>query len=293
VTRDPLSPVVFNNYWDKLKAFLCWAAGWYTTDQGPSQRRYRAMTFSAERIARQFRDHRQGLPLTLPVRPLNIEEWGAVEAVLDPERTDIWPDPVVRTRNRAMVYLAINTGIRTGEMLKLQLHQLPTGTKEHIVVLRHPDDPHDTRKNAPEVKTNEREIPIGRSLRMMLAEYVTEYRPRNAASPYIFLAQGGEALSGRAARLIMERLSKVTGHHLRWHRLRHTALNKFYADHENRLDAVEMLMLMAGWSDRRSADPYLRLARERRANAYLAAYQDGLYPPTDAAGATIEEGGGE
>jgi len=109
-------------------------------------------------------------------------------------------------------------------------------------------------------------------------------------SPYVFLAQGGRALSGRAARQIMERLSDVTGHHVRWHRLRHTALNKYYADNEERLDAVEMLMLIAGWSDRRSADPYLILARQRRAYARQIAYQDGLYPVPIPGEATTVEG---
>ena len=72
--------------------------------------------------------------------------------------------PHTRMRNWLMFEVALELGIRRGELLKLRLDSLPRGADDGIRVLRRPDDPHDSRSKEPAVKTAERVIPSSRNL---------------------------------------------------------------------------------------------------------------------------------
>jgi integrase len=90
-------------------------------------------------------------------------------------------------------------------------------------------------------------------------------------------------LSSRGARQIVEHLGRVVGVHLTWHRFRHTFLDTVYAALAHQPNGIDLLQEIAGWSAASSADPYVRRARQRSANAVLASYQEGLFPPARAA----------
>lgn len=252
----------------------------YAGDEIDRRGQQRTIQAARERIERAFRQHLTREPAVRFVGVLTDEEWEKVGQVVDPAREDVWPDPRVRFRNFTMVYLAINTGVRIGEMLKLTLDQIPRGREEHITVKRNPDDPNDPRSEEPRVKTNERELFVPMSIRRILGAYTTQYRERSRY-PYLFLTQGGEPLSLRGARHIVEHISKVAGFRLTWHRFRHTFLDNIYVDVVDEPNGKDLLREIAGWSSDLSAEPYVRLARQRKANEYLARYQKALFQPPE------------
>ena len=278
VASAVLRPEVFNNQWRKIGLFLRWAAWMYARDESDRRGQQRTINEAHERIERAFRHHLVGELAVSFASVLTDEEWEKVRRIVDPEREDVWPDPSVRFRNFTMVYLAINTGIRVGEILKLTLSQIPRGHEEHITVKRNPDDPNDPRPEEPRVKTNERELFVSMPIRKILGAYVTQYRARSRY-PYLFLSQGGEPLSLRAARHITEQISKVAKVRLTWHRFRHTFLDQIYTDLSAEPNGKDLLREIAGWSSDLSAEPYVRLARYRKANEILARYHEALFEP--------------
>ena len=279
-SSDVLSPGTFNSRWRKIELFLKWAAQMYARDESDRREQQRAIQEARERIERVFRQHLIREPAVGFVGALKDEEWEKIRQVVDPAREDVWPDPRVRFRNFTMVYLAINTGVRIGEMLKLTLDQIPRGREEHITVKRNPDDPNDPRPEEPRVKTNERELFILAAIRRILGAYATQYRERSRY-PYLFLTQGGEPLSLRGARHVVEQIGKVAGFRLTWHRFRHTFLDNIYADVVDEPNGKDLLREIAGWSSDLSAEPYVRLARQRKANEFLAGYQKALFQPPE------------
>ena len=277
-TETVLSPGAFNHSWRKIELFLRWAAQMYAKDEYDRHGQQRTIIEARNRIERLFRQHRVGEPLAGAIRVLADEEWEKVRYVVGVEREDVWADPSIRFRNSAMVYLAINTGLRIGEMLKLALNQVPRGHEEHIVVKRNPDDPNDSRIEEPQVKTNERELFLPEPVSRMLGTYITRHRPRST-SPFVFLAQGGEPLSLRGSRHIVEQISRVSSVHLTWHRFRHTYLDRLYESLSDRPNRADLLREIAGWRSESSAKPYVSMARRREANQFLADYQGALFPP--------------
>ncbi len=285
-TDAALTPGAFNKYWHKLEAFLCWSAEMYARDERGRRGQYQSAGRAREHVVRAFRQHHVREALVMPTRTLTDEEWGKVQRVVrlgdeydrEGDYGEVWPDPVVRLRNHAMIHLAINTGIRIGEMLKLTLDQVPRGSESHIVIKRRPDDPFDPRADEPQVKTNERELYVPPYVRSCVGSYVARYRPRTR-SPYVFLAQGGRPLSLRGARHVVERVSQVVGVPLTWHRFRHTFLNRVYEHVADRDNGLDLLAEIAGWSSPSSSKPYVRMAVQRAASKVLVDYQSNLFPP--------------
>ncbi len=285
-TDAALTPGAFNKYWHKLETFLCWAAEMYARDEWGRRGQYQSAGRAREHLARSFRQHHVREALVMPARTLTDEEWRRIQRVVrlgdehdrEEDHEEVWPDPVVRLRNHTMVYLAINTGIRVGEMLKLTLDQIPRGSEDYIVIKRRPDDPFDPRIDEPQVKTNERELYVLPYVRSCIGSYVTRYRPRTR-SPYVFLAQGGQPLSLRGARHVVERVSQVTGVPLTWHRFRQTFLNRVYEHVADRDNGLDLLAEIAGWSSPSSSRPYVRMAIRRAASKVLVDYQSNLFTP--------------
>jgi len=273
-----LVPAVFNARWGKIKNFLFWAVRMYAPNSTDWEKDEWTFKSARERIDILFGQHGVGEEVVQPVRVLSGDEWDRVQKAITFENESIWPDPHVRWRNHTMVYLAINSGLRAGEMLTLTLDQLPKGREEHIVVERCPDNARDPRRDAPQVKTNGRAIVIPAFVRTMLATYSDEYRPP-CTHNFVFCAQGGQPLSGRRMRQVAEEISATAQVHLTWHRFRHSFLDSLYETLADKPDGIDQLMEIAGWSSPLSARPYVLKARQRRGNTTLRTYQGGLYPP--------------
>ena len=187
-----------------------------------------------------------------------------------------------------MFEVALELGIRRGELLKLRLDSLPRAAEEGIRILRRPDDPHDSRSKEPAVKTAERVIPSSRDLRRAVQMYLTSPPPLgrvSGKSSYLFVTRSGNPVSIDTADDIIAaigRVSNVTP--LSWHRLRHTwaeRMAELFADQPNGMDR---LVYLGGWSNPLSARHYIRRAVAKQAEEVLRDYHRKLYEEAANAG---------
>lgn len=114
-------------------------------------------------------------------------------------------------RDLGMICLAVDSGLRRGEIIGLRLDgvDLEGGT---VRVLGKGQ--------------KERDIPIGEVTVTALAAWLA-LRP-NVASDHVFVTSGGRPFTKNGIQTLMQRLKKRAGlPHLRWHLLRHTFANHF------------------------------------------------------------------
>jgi integrase len=90
-----------------------------------------------------------------------------------------WVDIRVQKRNFLIIRLLLETGMRRGELLSLCVEDVDMRTHT-ITIQRRPDNPKDTRKDQPVVKTLSRAIPISPMLSSIINEYVKTNRSNNA-----------------------------------------------------------------------------------------------------------------
>lgn len=123
-----------------------------------------------------------------------------IEVIAPNSPSNPWREGFVKLRNQAFLLLALCSGLRRGEMLKLQLGDIDWVTKTASVV-RRPDDPADKRKFEPNVKTQERIVPIQSEVIIHLYDYVKQRKKLKQAKfhPYIFVNRKGSALSYNSA----------------------------------------------------------------------------------------------
>jgi integrase len=110
--------------------------------------------------------------------------------------------------------VALELGIRRGELLKLRLDSLPRGAHDGVLILRRPDDPNDSRPHEPAVKTAERAIPASRTLLCAIRAYLTYPPPLgrvSGKSPYLFVARSGAPLSSDRADDVIVAIGRHSG----------------------------------------------------------------------------------
>lgn len=110
-------------------------------------------------------------------------------------------DKATRLRNRIIILLGLECGLRKGEMQLVKVRDYDY-TKEikkddgttHRGVLNVVDvDDHsiDTRKRAPQFKTRERAIAIQSELQRSITRYIDNYRPRRLKHPFLLVSHRG------------------------------------------------------------------------------------------------------
>ena len=181
-----------------------------------------------------FRSLRIGARPSERMEPLEEQEisqiWKVIGPTCETQGRWVFPEHIfseyTRLRNWLLFETALELGARRGELLKLRLDSLPRGSDDGIRVLRHPDDPADTRTKEPAVKTAERVIPASRPLLLALRAYLTLPPPLGRVrgkSPYLFVTNVGQPLSLDRVDDIIQDISRYSGiSPLSWHRLRHT-----------------------------------------------------------------------
>ena len=222
------------------------------------------------------------------IQPLEDAEVQAIRQAIGPRVGPsgewILPEmfaPHARLRNWLMFEVALQLGIRRGELLKLRLDSLPRGASDGVLILRRPDDPHDSRAHEPAVKTAERAIPAPRELLSAIRAYLTYPPPMgriSGKSPYLFVARSGAPLSCDRADDVIVAIGRHSGvQPLSWHRLRHTwaeAMAVLLADQPNGMDR---LLYLGGWANPSSAARYIQRAIAGQATRSLRDYQSHLY----------------
>ena len=180
-----------------------------------------------------------------------------------------------------MFEVALELGIRRGELLKLRLDSLPRAADDGIRILRRPDDPHDSRAKEPAVKTAERVIPASRELLRAVQVYLTSPPPVgrvSGKSPYLFVTRSGSPVSIDTADDIIVAIGRLSGvTPLSWHRLRHSwaeRMAELFAEQPNGMDR---LVYLGGWTNPLSARRYIQRSLAKQAKEALRGYHRKLY----------------
>jgi integrase len=235
-----------------------------------------------------FRSLRIGGRPANRIQPLEEHQIKAIRLAIGPQGSSSadWTFPEVfaphaRLRNWLMFEVALELGIRRGELLKLRLDSLPRGANDGVLILRRPDDPNDSRPHEPAVKTAERAIPASRTLLCAIRAYLTYPPPLgrvSGKSPYLFVARSGAPLSSDRADDVIVAIGRHSGvAPLSWHRLRHTwaeTMAEVLADQPNGMDR---LVYLGGWKSPSSASRYIQRAIAKQATASVHEYQRKLY----------------
>lgn len=119
--------------------------------------------------------------------------------VIDPDCFDNpWHDQHSRFRNELVILWLHYLGLRRGELLGIRVSDIDF-RKGSVIVARRADDPNDSRKNQPNVKTKAREIPLSQLLQDKTEAYVIKYRsalPAARRHDFLFVASdSGSPLS--------------------------------------------------------------------------------------------------
>jgi integrase len=240
------------------------------------------------RIGLILRSLRSGAHASDRIEPLEEAEIRTIRNSIGPRRDaqGVLSFPEVfsahtRLRNWLMFEVALELGIRRGELLKLRLDSLPRGGEDGIRVLRRPDDPHDSRSKEPAVKTAERVIPASRSLLAAIRAYLTYPRPMgrvSGRSPYLFLARSGSPVSMDTADYVIAAIGEHSGvSPLSWHRLRHTWAERMAEALADQPNGMDRLVYLGGWTNPQSATRYIQRALASQAKEAVRNYHRKLY----------------
>lgn len=232
------------------------------------------------------------------IRPLTGEEVTRVDRLISPCRKDdgslIVPlqfaaaNPFrieTRLRNWLMYAIAIQCGLRRGELLKIRLDDLPRPDSPGLKVRRRAHDTADARRHRPGVKTVERVLDLSGEVRAGLRAYLTNRAPSGRAaggSPYLFVTSASQALSITAANEVVGVIARSAQiDDISWHSFRHTWAETFAEElltQHREEEALALLRTLGGWKPR-STMPlhYTQNAMARRASVFLRERNERLY----------------
>lgn len=171
-------------------------------------------------------------------------------------------------RNKLIVKIFYETGIRLGELLGLQVDDYSeidsTSNFGYIYIIDRDSDDMDRRQ-----KTGSRTIPVTMELLCEIDEYVTEVRPYVEGSIILFVAEKGKnkglKLTRDGVEYIFVKCSNKTGIKCYPHLLRHTHLTELA---EAGFDEL-FIQLRAGHSSSSSTVKYKHLSLESQTQAFM------------------------
>lgn len=197
--------------------------------------------------------------------------------------------PHVQERNRFIVQLMYELGLRRGEVLCLRVGDVKlTPDGGFLSIVRRPQDSLDPRQPKPQVKTLGRELPISSELRELCLAYLRSRQKAAAARkhPFLFVQSvDGSPLSVSSITKIFkqlresdENLRDLTAHTLRhdWND-RFSELSDQGAPHRTAVDARKEERIRAyamGWSNEATAAKYTRRFTREAANKRILRMQN-------------------
>lgn len=201
-------------------------------------------------------------------------------AVIDPTAPENpWKNSSIRKRNRLIVRLLRDLGIRKGELLGVKIEDINFADNT-LFISRRPDDPEDPRNRQPEAKTLERTLPMGDDLVELLRNYVDEDRasiPGARLHPFLVVGSGGMPLALNSVDLMFKTLREKFPElgPVSAHILRHTWNDSFSGFAKGRMSGDEERKIrnyLMGWSknSKMAADYTARFVEEEGRKASLA-----------------------
>lgn len=208
-------------------------------------------------------------------------------SVVDPASPDNpWSRDHCRQRNRLVVRWLLHLGLRSGELLGLQISDINFQSNE-VLVARRADDIEDPRRNEPNTKTSDRLLPLSNDLAALTRQYILTERRRTEGAQwhkYLLVATGSGAPLSKAAFnkifvTLQRRCPEIETIHP--HLFRHT-WNDDFSKQMDRMRIPEererkLRSVLMGWSTTSgSAATYTRRHIERTANKVSLEMQNGL-----------------
>ena len=145
-------------------------------------------------------------------------------------------------RNRCFVLLMLDSGLRRGEIPRININDISFPTRSMIVRGK---------------GSKQRLIPMGEKTCLQLLDYRLRFRSAAGGSEPFFLDQNGNRCSDNLVKLVFQRLKEETGiERLHPHLLRHTFATYYLADGGD----LETLRLILGHSNIHTTQMYLHLA---------------------------------
>ena len=145
-------------------------------------------------------------------------------------------------RNKCFVLLMLDSGLRRGEIPRINISDISFSTSSMIVRGK---------------GSKQRLIPIGSKTCSQLLDYRLKYRPTAGSSEPFFLDQSGNRCSDNLVKLVFQRLKEQSGiDRLHPHLLRHTFATYYLADGGD----LETFRLILGHSNIHTTQMYLHLA---------------------------------
>lgn len=144
--------------------------------------------------------------------------------------------------NRCFVLLMLDSGLRRGEIPRININDISFPTRSMIVRGK---------------GSKQRLIPMGEKTCSQLLDYRLRFRSAAGGSEPFFLDQNGNRCSDNLVKLVFQRLKEETGiERLHPHLLRHTFATYYLADGGD----LETLRLILGHSNIHTTQMYLHLA---------------------------------
>jgi len=186
----PLSPSTIQGHVRTLRAFASWLEDEEYTETNVLAR------LKLPRVPQKL------------IIPLTDEEIDLVLACYDPMTA-------IGCRNRTIIMTILDTGIRLGELLSLQVTDAHL-SEGYLKVFGK--------------GSKERVVPIGKLVQRALWQYIERFRPEPFYQEYdqLFLTLDGNPMTQNAVKLVFARLSRMTGiERLHAHLFRHTFAVRF------------------------------------------------------------------
>lgn len=199
-----------------------------------------------------------------------------------------WKNKHARSRNELIFHLLLSLGIRRSEALILEVRDFNFRLNE-VLIARRPDDPMETRTDAPNTKTKDRLLSLSTELAEMVRNYITKFRIRIPAARKhgkLLVATGsGSPLSKSAMnKIFVELRTRVPDlpEELHPHILRHTWNDDFSKlMKKNKVepaDEMRMRNQQMGWSDNsKVAASYLNRHTREEANKASLEMQNKMF----------------
>lgn len=229
---------------------------------------------------------------------LSEKEIAKIETYLRPD--DIEKASANKLRDYIIWRMAIEFGLRIGEILALRVEDCPVRRDQTIKIVRieeRGDDYLDPRApNAPRPKTLSRKLGFifkNSPLKLCINEYITKHRYRVVEKfgkqkkeliiegPNLLLLNhkdnDGMPLSSSRAKEIAKEIRKNTGIKFHWHLARHSFFNRAYAsivDRDNYNALKTDLITWGGWQNPDSLQIYINRAKQHRAEVALCFWQE-------------------
>ena len=223
----------------------------------------------------------------------------AIEESLHPANRVSASSPAIANRDYLIWRLAIEFGLRIGEILALRTEDCPGVGRPYFRIVRIEErvDKRDSRHPyAPRPKTLSRELGfIHESTRFprLSQDYISTYRfaekeshgrrirKFNLGHDFLIVAEGGAPLSLKSASDIAKKIRSRIGEEFHWHLARHAFFNRAMdavrraSNREEEVARRKDLCFWGGWESEASLDIYTRRVRKETAREGLTTWQVG------------------